>query len=54
MKKIYLMAISALFTFGLTSCEDFLDSSNYTEANTSNYPAHKSAADTLVRELYHV
>ncbi|MCR4583289.1 MAG: RagB/SusD family nutrient uptake outer membrane protein [Prevotella sp.] len=48
MKKIYLLAITALFTIGLTSCEDFLDSSNYTAANTSNYPA--SAAD-LNKEL---
>ncbi len=48
MKKIYLMAIAAAFTFGLTSCEEFLDSSNYTEANTANYPA--SAAD-LNKEL---
>lgn len=46
MKKIYLMVIAAAFAF--TSCEDFLDSSNYTEANTSNYPA--SAAD-LNKEL---
>ena len=42
------MAIAALFTFGLTSCEDFLDSENYTEANTSNYPA---AANDLNKEL---
>ena len=48
MKKISLMAIAAAFTFGLTSCEDFLDSENFTEANTSNYPA--SAAD-LNKEL---
>ncbi len=48
MKKILLMAIAVVFTFGLMSCEDFLDSSNYTEANTANYPA--SAAD-LNKEL---
>ena len=42
MKKIYLMAIAALFAVGLTSCEDFLDSENYTQANTSNYPATAS------------
>ena len=48
MKKIYVMAIAALFTVGLTSCEDFLDSENYTEANTSNYPA---AANDLNKEL---
>jgi len=37
MKKIYLLAIAAGFT--LSSCEDFLDSENYTEANTGNFPA---------------
>ncbi len=46
MKKIYLMAIAAVFAFA--SCEDQLDSSNFTAANTSNYPA--SAAD-LNKEL---
>ena len=46
MKKIYFMAIAAVFA--LSSCEDFLDSSNYTEANTSNYPA--SVGD-LTKEL---
>ncbi|MBO5593499.1 MAG: RagB/SusD family nutrient uptake outer membrane protein [Prevotella sp.] len=46
MKKIYLMAIAVLFAF--TSCEDFLDSSNYTEANSTNYPA---SPDDLNKEL---
>ena len=54
MKKIYLMAISALFTFGLTSCEDFLDSSNYTEANTSNYPASPNDLNKELAALYGV
>ena len=48
MKKIYLMAIATLFAVGLTSCEDFLDSKNYTQANSSNYPA---SADDLNKEL---
>ena len=48
MKKIYLMAIAMLFAVGLTSCEDFLDSKNYTQANSSNYPA---SADDLNKEL---
>ena len=39
MKKIYLMVIAVLFAVGLTSCEDFLDSSNYTGATNENYPA---------------
>ena len=48
MKKIFLMAIATLFAVGLTSCEDFLDSKNYTQANSSNYPA---SADDLNKEL---
>jgi len=46
MKKIFLMAIVAVFSF--TSCEDFLDSENYTEANSSNYPV---TTDDLNKEL---
>ena len=48
MKKIYLMAIATHFAVGLTSCEDFLDSKNYTQANSSNYPA---SPDDLNKEL---
>lgn len=40
------MAILAAFAF--TSCEDFLDSENYTEANTANFPA---SPDDLNKEL---
>ena len=54
MKKIYLMAISALFAVGLTSCEDFLDSSNYTAANTSNYPASPADLNKELAALYGV
>ncbi len=54
MKKIYLMAIAALFIVGLTSCEDFLDSENYTEANTSNYPASANDLNKELAALYGV
>ena len=54
MKKIYLMAIAMLFTVGLTSCEDFLDSENYTEANTSNYPASANDLNKELAALYGV
>ena len=54
MKKIYVMAIAALFTFGLTSCEDFLDSENFTEANTSNYPASANDLNKELAALYGV
>lgn len=48
MKKYLLTAIAAMGMLSLTSCEDFLDSSNYTQANTGNYPA---AAADLNKEL---
>lgn len=54
MKKIYLIVIAALFTVGLTSCEDFLDSSNYTQANTGNYPASPADLNKELAALYGV
>lgn len=45
-KNLIISAAIGLLT--LTSCEDFLDSQNYTEANTGNYPA---AAADLNKEL---
>ena len=52
MKKIYLLAIAAGFT--LSSCEDFLDSENYTEANTGNFPAVAKDLNKEVAALYGV
>ena len=54
MKKIYLMAIAMLFAVGLTSCEDFLDSENYTQANSSNYPASAGDLNKELAALYGV
>ena len=48
------MAIAVLFAVGLTSCEDFLDSENYTEANTSNYPASVNDLNKELAALYGV
>ncbi len=48
MKKYLLIAIATVGMLSLTSCEDFLDSKNYTQANTGNYPA---AAADLNKEL---
>lgn len=52
MKKIYLMAITVLFA--LCSCDDFLDSENYTEANTGNYPASANDLNKELAALYGV
>ena len=54
MKKIYLMAIAMLFAVGLTSCEDFLDSQNYTGATNENYPATPNDLTKELAALYGV
>lgn len=48
MKKYLLIGLAAVGMLSMTSCEDFLDSKNYTQANTGNYPA---AAADLNKEL---
>lgn len=52
MKKIILMAVSAVFAF--TSCDSFLDSENYTQANTGNFPAAPSDLNSELAALYGV
>ncbi len=48
MKKIIALAVAASLACSFTACDDFLDSENYTEANSGNYPG--TAAD-LNKEL---
>ncbi len=50
MKKSLL--IGAVAVLSLTSCEDFLDSTNYTQANTSNYPASAGDLNKELSALY--
>lgn len=52
MKKILFMAVSAVFA--LSSCDDFLDSENYTEANTGNFPAAPTDLNSELAALYGV
>ena len=54
MKKIYLSVIAVLFAVGLTSCEDFLDSQNYTGATNENYPATPGDLTKELAALYGV
>ena len=51
MKKYIAMAAAAL---ACVSCDDFLDSENYTEANTGNYPASASDLNKEIAALYGV
>ena len=51
MKKILFILFVAV---AAVSCEDFLDSANYTEANTANYPAQASDLNKELAALYGV
>ena len=39
MKKILTIAAATLLAFSISSCEDQLDSINYTKQDTGNFPA---------------
>lgn len=54
MKKYILAAVALIGMLSLTSCEDFLDSNNYTEANSGNYPADPSDLNKELAALYGV
>lgn len=54
MKKYIIAAVAVMGMVSLTSCEDFLDSSNYTEANSSNYPASPADLNKELAALYGV
>lgn len=54
MKKHLLIALAAASVLSLTSCEDFLDSKNYTQANTDNYPASPADLNKELAALYGV
>ena len=48
MKKILTIAAATLLAFSISSCEDQLDSINYTKQDTGNFPA---SSDDVVSEL---
>lgn len=52
--KQNLLIAAAIGILSLTSCEDFLDTQNYTEANTGNYPAAASDLNKELAALYGV
>ncbi len=54
MKKHLLIALAAVGMLSLTSCEDFLDANNYTQANSSNYPASPADLNKELAALYGV
>lgn len=54
MKKNLLITLATVGLLSLTSCEDFLDTKNYTQANTSNYPAAPADLNKELAALYGV
>ena len=50
MKKIFIMAAAAILAF--TSCEDFLDSQDYTGKNSTNFPSTNEDVDKMVAAVY--
>ena len=48
------LIIGAMAVLSLTSCEDFLDSHNYTEADVTNYPARPEDVTKELNALYGV
>ncbi len=54
MKKHLLIALAAVGMVLTTSCEDFLDSTNYTQANSNNYPASPADLNKELAALYGV
>lgn len=54
MKKNLLITLAAVGLLSLTSCEDFLDTKNYTQANTDNYPAAPADLNKELAALYGV
>lgn len=52
MKKYQLYMAAALLSFSMSSCNDALDSENYTESNTANFPTTMADAEMLVTSMY--
>ena len=52
MKKIYLFGLGLAAALTFTSCEDFLDSENYTGKDTSNFPMTEEDVDQMVSSVY--
>lgn len=50
MKKIFIMAAAALLAF--SSCDNFLDSQDYTGKNSTNFPSTNEDVDKMVAAVY--
>ena len=52
MKKYIYIAAIALAAVTLTGCEDLLDSENFIESNTGNFPASPADAEKQLTAVY--
>ena len=52
MKKIYLYGLGLVAALTFSSCEDFLDSTNYGGKDTSNFPMTEEDVDQMVSSVY--
>lgn len=52
MKKIYLLSLGLVAALTFSSCNDFLDSENYTGKDTSNFPMTEEDVDQMVSSVY--
>lgn len=52
MKKFIAMAAAVSLALSFSACDDFLDSENYTEANSGNYPGSASDLNKELAALY--
>lgn len=52
MKKIYMLCLAAAMMFSFSSCEDFLDSENYTGKDSGNFPKTEDDVDQMVSSVY--
>ena len=50
MKKIYILAAASLLAF--SSCDNFLDSQDYTGKNSTNFPTTNEDVDKMVAAVY--
>lgn len=52
MKKINILGLGLVAALTFCSCEDFLDSENYTGKDTSNFPMTEEDVDQMVSSVY--
>lgn len=52
MKKLYMLGLAAAMMFSFSSCEDFLDSENYTGKDSGNYPKTEDDVAQMVSSVY--